>query len=310
MLKLRILFFSLIPFFSLFAQTTLSGKIGNMTIDESGNPYIIAGNITIPSGKTLTIGEGVILLFKPYTGLIIEGGLAVAGSAEKPVIFTTVNNAKYNSESKQIPNPFDWNGIFITQKAGLVKLSNFILEYSVYGIKSQKEDFVISNGLFNHNGQLHLTVNDAIKYVVDDIPFNYGKESEKKTQPSPKKNHEQTATNSTDDLDGKHTWRKPVGIGLGIAGLAAIGAGGYYFSLSNKFGSKYESAGSQTQADDYFARKNSSLTTAVVCVISGVVAAASGIAFYPWNPETANARKVTITPVFGMRNGISIVFNY
>jgi hypothetical protein len=310
MLKLLMLFFSLIPAISLFAQTTLSGKIGNMTIDGSGNPYIISDDITVPPGKTLNIGEGVILLFKPYTGLIIEGALAVAGSLEKPVIFTTVNNAKYNPESNQLSNPFDWNGIFITQKAELVTLSNFILEYSVYGVKSQKEEFVISNGIFIHNGQFHVTVNDAIKYVVDNIPFNYSKDLDEQTGSKKKSVHARKATNSTDNPAFKPTWRKPAGIGLGAVGLAAIGVGGYFFYLGNKYGSQYSSAGTQTQADDYFARKNSSLTTAVVCVISGAVSVVSGIALYPWNSETAKAKKVTIAPILGTRNGISIVFNY
>ncbi len=152
-------------------------------------------------------------LFKPFTGFVIEGSLTVAGSIEKPVVFTSENDAKYNPAPQQLANPFDWNGIYITQKAQIVKLSNFMLEYSVYGVKSLKEEFVISNGTFTHNGQFHVTVKDSIKNVSDDIPFSFGKKYEKQL-------------NAENKSGNKTTWRKPVGIGLTGLGLAAIGARG------------------------------------------------------------------------------------
>jgi hypothetical protein len=137
---LLLFLFSALP---LVAETTLSGKIDDMTIDQSGNPFIITGNVIVPSGKKLVIKEGAILLFKPFTGLLIEGSLSVEGSLEKPVVFTSENDTTYNTSPKQFANPFDWNGILITQKAKFVKLSNFVLEYSVYGIKAQMEGFII-----------------------------------------------------------------------------------------------------------------------------------------------------------------------
>jgi hypothetical protein len=295
----------------LFAESTLSGKIGDdMTIEESGNPYFVTDNVTVPPGKTLTIGEGVILLFKPFTGLIVDGSLVVEGSLEKLVIFSSENDAEYNPATKQLANPFDWNGILINQKAGLVKLSNFILEYSVYGVKSQKEEFIISNGTFTRNGQFHVTVKDTIKSVVDDIPFNLGKVPEEKTNSGRKPARATKATNSP-NISGSHaSWRKPMSIGLGAVGLAAIGLGGYFYYLSNNYASKYTAASTQEQANDYFDRKNSTLTTAGVCAIGGVVSAACAIAFYPWKPATAKAKKVTIAPILGIRNGITIALNH
>jgi hypothetical protein len=294
------LFFCLLLSLPLYAQTTLTGKIGDKTIDKSGSPFIVTDNIIVPEGKTLTIKEGSVLLFKSFTGLIIEGSLVVEGSLDKPVRFTTENDCAYNSNSKQLPNPFDWNGILITKKAKFVKLSNFVLEYSVYGVRSQKEEFIICNGTFTRNGQFHVTVNDAIKNVVDDIPYNFGKVLNEKTNP----NLDKSRTEAT------ITWRKPVGFGLGIAGLAAIGVGGYFLYLSNDYNSKYKAAGIQSQIDKFYTKKNSSLTTANICLVGGVVSSACGIALILWKPHAGEVKKVTIAPVLGDHNGISITLNY
>jgi len=295
--KIVLLFFTLLPVMSSHSQTTLSGTIGNMTIDSSGNPYIIADNMTVPTEKKLTIKEGVILLFKPFTGLIVEGSLIIEGSLDNPVILTTVNDTRYNPKSDLLPNPFDWNGIFITKKAAFVNISNFILEYSVYGVKSQKEEFTLSNSTFKHNGQFHVTINDEIKSVVDDIPYNYSKKRVGTGDGKPKAVH----PNQT-------TWRTPVSIGLGVAGLAAAGAGGYFFYLTNNYTSQYNTATTQNQADEYYKKKNASLTTAIGCTIGGVVSIVSGIFIFPKNQK--NSDNVTIIPLLGRQNGLTIAINY
>ena len=300
MQKHLILLLTFLSTFPLYSETSLSGKLGNMLIERVGNPFIVTDNIVVPEGKTLTIAEGAILLFKPFTGLIVEGSLVVEGGLANPVIFSTENDPKYNLTSKQLPNPFDWNGILITPNAKHVKLSNFVLEYSVYGVKSQKEEFIISNGTFTRNGQFHVTVNDAIKNVVDDIPFNFGKEQTVKTELKEK--------NAYSGAKGR--WRKPVGIGLGVTGLAALGAGGYFLYLSNDYDSKYVGAGTQKQANDFIDKKNSSLTTAGICAVGGFVSSACGIALMLWKPHAREEQKVTIAPVFGGYNGFLLTLNY
>jgi hypothetical protein len=181
-----------------------------------------------------------------------------------------------------------------------VKLSNFVLEYSVYGVKSQKEEFIISNGTFTRNGQFHVTVNDAIKNVVDDIPFNFGKEQNNKTGLKEKNTHSGV----------KGRWRKPVGIGLGVTGLAALGAGGYFLYLSNDYDSKYVGAGTQKQANDFNDKKKSSLKTAGFIAAGGLVSVGCGVAFMLWKPHAGEEKKVTIAPVLGGYNGIMITLNY
>jgi hypothetical protein len=155
------------------AQTTLSGDVGGRTFGSSGNPYIVTDNITVPPNKTTAIEAGCVFLFKPFTGINIDGTLTVSGTQQKPVVFTTVQDGKHNPKAEQMPNPFDWNGIFIATEANNVRLSHFILSYSVFGIKSEHEGIVIENGIFRQNGQFHFTINGAIQMVQDDFPFSY-----------------------------------------------------------------------------------------------------------------------------------------
>ncbi|MBN1602228.1 MAG: hypothetical protein JW915_11505 [Chitinispirillaceae bacterium] len=168
------IFILFLNFYTLTAQTPLSGAVENLKLTVDKSPYIIEDNLTIKETGQLTIEKGCVLLFKPFTGIIVEGSFVAEGTIEKPVIFTTINDNKFNKESGVLPNPFDWNGILITAKAKNVRLSNFILAYSVYGIRSMKVELAIKNGSFKNNGQFHMTVDEKIQPISDSIPFSYG----------------------------------------------------------------------------------------------------------------------------------------
>jgi hypothetical protein len=156
-----------------FAQTTLSGRIGGMTLDSTGNPYLIMSEIIVDKGQTLALKPGCILLFRQFTGLRVNGSLIVEGSQVNPVIFTTVNDNQYNPASKQTANPFDWNGLLVETGAGRVIMSFFTLAYSGYGLRSKFQNINISNGVFRRNGQAHFLLNDKLMPVADDIPYSY-----------------------------------------------------------------------------------------------------------------------------------------
>jgi hypothetical protein len=155
------------------AQTTISGNLGDMTLDSTGNPFIVEKDITVPKGKSLTIKEGCALLFKQFTGLTILGTCTVNGTQEHPVIFSSINDAKYNKASAQEAGTFDWNGITVEKKTGPAVFNYVDVRYSVYGIKSQNPGIVIHQGTFNHNGQFHFTINGKIQTVQDNQPYSY-----------------------------------------------------------------------------------------------------------------------------------------
>ncbi|MCX7727343.1 MAG: hypothetical protein N2053_10910, partial [Chitinispirillaceae bacterium] len=156
-----------------FGETHISGDISGMNFDPSGNPYIVEQDILVPSTGKVFIKNGCVFLFKPFTTFTVQGKLMVDGTLESPVVFSSINDGKYNPASEQLPNPFDWNGIFVTRESSTVSLKNFTLGYSVYGIKSQNPNIEIENGIFFQNGQYHFTINDKIQPVQDRIPFTY-----------------------------------------------------------------------------------------------------------------------------------------
>jgi hypothetical protein len=166
---------------SAFSQRILSGNIGGMTFAATDTPYIVTDNITIEKGQTTVIKDGCVFLFKPFTGIIVNGNLKVEGDIISPVVFTSINDSKYNPKSDLVANPFDWNGILIEAKSGAVSFSNIVIKYSVYGIKSQKEELTLDNARFLYNGQFHFTVDEKIMPVSEELPYNYGiKEDSKK----------------------------------------------------------------------------------------------------------------------------------
>lgn len=157
------------------AETRIKGDLTGMNLDESGNPFIVEQDIIVPNGQKVVIKEGCIFLFNPFTGLQVQGELKVQGTQEKPVIFTSIYDT-YNKESPQLPNPFDWNGVLVARESGTVNFTNFELEYSVYGIKSQNPGIKIQNGIFKQNGQFHFTLMDKIQFVQDNISYTFNQQ--------------------------------------------------------------------------------------------------------------------------------------
>jgi hypothetical protein len=154
-------------------DTHILGDISSISFTSSGNPFIVEKDIEVPPGKKVTVGPGCVFLFNEFTGLKILGAFIVNGTEESRVVFTSLRDTSYTKTPGTLPNPFDWNGIFIGKRADSVFLNNFQFYYSVYGIKSQKEEIVINGGYFKSNGQFDFTINDRILYIQTDQPYFY-----------------------------------------------------------------------------------------------------------------------------------------
>ncbi|MDI6780769.1 MAG: right-handed parallel beta-helix repeat-containing protein [bacterium] len=71
-------------------------------------PYLIESWFEVSAGSTLRIEPGVIVKTKkssPATGLDIHGRLEAEGTAELPIIFTSVNDDEYYDDNKPEPKP-------------------------------------------------------------------------------------------------------------------------------------------------------------------------------------------------------------
>jgi hypothetical protein len=114
---------------NLKAITGITGSCVKSTGNVSGtwsptscsHGYEITGDVTVPTGSTLTIKPGTYVYFDAGNGsigssdpssrvdMIVDGGLIVAGSAAKPVTFTSSNFAPNSSTP---PAPGDWGYLF------------------------------------------------------------------------------------------------------------------------------------------------------------------------------------------------------
>jgi hypothetical protein len=259
------------------AQTTISGTIGDMVLDSSGNPFIVEKDITVPQGKTLTVKEGCALLFKPFTGLTIAGNCSVNGTQEHPAVFTSINDSAFNKTSTQPAGAFDWNGITVAKKSGSVVFNYLDVRFSVYGIKSQNPAIVLKQSTFKQNGQFHFTINDKIQDVVENNPFSY---NGKNSQPQAG-----TAAASTQQTPLFH--RKGVRFGLlGVGGVGAIVGTILSINAAQKYSHWKDIANSNDMAlvsrewDKSKNEYNSAFTGALITdIIAGIGLAGFGLTF-------------------------------
>jgi hypothetical protein len=207
-------------------SANLNGDISGLQLNDTLTPYIIEQDIFIPEGKNVVLKAGVVFLFSPFTGFQVNGNLDIEGSESKPVIFTSIYDSNYNNRVSQQASPFDWNGITISTKSKNVKLYNFILKYSVYGIKSQNPDISILNGLFSQNGQYHFTINDKIEPVIENTPYSYNGIKISKTEVVPGGPVMSNNRMLVESSDNKPKALKYVCLAIGCAGVIAgtIGA--------------------------------------------------------------------------------------
>ena len=86
----RSIVFVLFLISSLFPQTEVSGtQSGNWTTENS--PYLVVGEIVVPSGSFLEIDAGVTVNFQGHYQFIINGDLRAIGTETDSIFFTTNN---------------------------------------------------------------------------------------------------------------------------------------------------------------------------------------------------------------------------
>jgi len=97
-----------------------SGGPWNLT----GSPYTVIGDVTVPTGETLTIEPGVQVKFDGYYRIIADGNLTAVGLDTSRIIMTS---------NMPFPSPGDWGSIKINS-TGRVEIIYCDISYGFFGI--------------------------------------------------------------------------------------------------------------------------------------------------------------------------------
>jgi hypothetical protein len=150
---------------------TLAGPLPAL-IKAQKTPYIVIANIEVPPQKTVTIEPGVIFLFKNFSGLHIRGRLIARATADRPIVFTSEFDKSCNDESSREPNPYDWDGIYMTYDALGSQLAHCEIRYSVYGLISDTKLIRLDPVTFKDNGKSIIVIENE-EISVSETPFRH-----------------------------------------------------------------------------------------------------------------------------------------
>ena len=91
---------------------TITPITSNTTWTLANSPYLVNVALMINNGVTLTIEPGVVVKFYASRSLSAVGKLNAVGTAQAPIIFTSINDRSDGSSTGTgIPNPGDWFGV-------------------------------------------------------------------------------------------------------------------------------------------------------------------------------------------------------
>jgi hypothetical protein len=153
-LSVLILVMTLLFASPLHATIINGGLIIDQTWTPAGNPYIVQGDIFVPSGSALTIEAGTIVQFTSTDSqaaghdmfrieLEVDGVLVVNGTSQSPVIFEALSSLE----------PSIWYGIIIVSSATEATINNAQIMNASIGLSSSAPADVlsVSNSSFQSN---------------------------------------------------------------------------------------------------------------------------------------------------------------
>jgi hypothetical protein len=156
---------------AMIAFDTLAGPLP-AAVKAKGKPYLVVGDIEVPTGKTVSIEQGVVFLFKSFTGLHVQGKLVALGTRERPIVFTSENDRSVNPGSALLPNPYDWNGIYIHGDGLGTSMAYCKVMYTVYGIVSETKFIRLDPVQLRSNGKSNLVI-EGKDQAVGDKPYSW-----------------------------------------------------------------------------------------------------------------------------------------
>lgn len=175
MKKLLILFFISTLFTSAnsMAQTYVSGAISSDTNwSLADSPYIVTGNILVPSGITLTIEPGVTVNVNSGLYIKIQGTLVANGNESNNIVFTSSSDSPIEGDWDKIwlnntSTSFDANDNYIS---GTI-LNHCIISYANEGLRLDEGSSYIVNSQLSQN-ITGINFKKVVNSIIDNNNFN------------------------------------------------------------------------------------------------------------------------------------------
>lgn len=129
----------------------------NDTILTDKKPYLIYGNLTVDSAKTLTLQPGCKMYFHNNANLIVEGNLMAEGTFEKPI---SLRGDRLGDLKFQDPVPYNyiagqWGGVYLLWKNGKHSLKHVNINSAYIGLYLRNDDRANLPDLEIANCRLH-----------------------------------------------------------------------------------------------------------------------------------------------------------
>jgi parallel beta-helix repeat protein len=114
----------------------LMGDLSGTSVLTSGEQYEVLGDITVPTGDTLTVQSGAGLHFSGSYGLFVDGTLSVQGTSTQPVLMTTTSSSPYVGI---------WDGIQINTTSAASSIDYAQIEWASTSVSVAGTNLDISN---------------------------------------------------------------------------------------------------------------------------------------------------------------------
>ena len=93
-----------------------SAENGKVLLQAKDSPYVLEQGVVVGAADTLVIEPGVTVLMGEFAKLMIQGSVKIAGTNDKPVIFSGADSVA------------NWNGFHIMSSAGPFEIKNLTVE--------------------------------------------------------------------------------------------------------------------------------------------------------------------------------------
>lgn len=105
-------------------------------------PFLIYGNLTVDSAKTLTIQAGCKLYFHNNANMMVYGNLKAEGTADNPILMRgdRLDDIKYDTAFPYNYVAGQWGGLFLLWKGGNHTLKHLIMTSGYVGVYFSNDD--------------------------------------------------------------------------------------------------------------------------------------------------------------------------